>query len=51
MAFTSTLALFRLDTFSGTYTNSADPVQMPHNAASDQGLHCLFAEILIQNTI
>ena len=21
--------------------NSADPDQMPHNAASDQGLHCL----------
>ena len=24
-----------------TRTNSADPDQMPQNAASDQGLHCL----------
>ena len=26
----------------GTYANSADPVQTLHNAASDQGLLCLF---------
>ena len=25
----------------GTFANSADPDQMPQNAASDQGLHCL----------
>ena len=25
----------------GTQANSADPDQTPHDAASDQGLHCL----------
>ena len=25
----------------GSKANSADPDQMPHNVASDQGLHCL----------
>ena len=25
----------------GHWQNSADPDQMPHNTASDQGLHCL----------
>ena len=25
----------------GTQANSADPDQIPDNAASDQGLHCL----------
>ena len=25
----------------GSWTNSADPDQTPHNVASDQGLHCL----------
>ena len=29
----------------GYYVNSGDTVQMPQNAASDQGLHCLFTEI------
>ena len=29
----------------GYYENSADPVQTPPNAASDQGLHCLLTEI------
>ena len=27
--------------FNGTLANSADPDQMPHNTASDQGLQCL----------
>ena len=36
------LALFRPD----MYANSADPVQMQQNAASDQGLHCLLQECL-----
>ena len=27
--------------------NSADPDQMPHNAASDQGLHCLLTAIFV----
>ena len=30
-----------------TLTKSADPDQLPQNAASDQGLHCLLAEISI----
>ena len=25
----------------GTFTNSEDPDEMPHNAAFHQGLHCL----------
>ena len=29
-------------TCSEILTNSADPDQTPQNAASDQGLHCLF---------
>ena len=28
-------------TWTGTLANSAEPVQMPQNEASDQGLHCL----------
>ena len=28
-------------TWTGTLANSADPDQMPQNAASDHGLHCL----------
>ena len=28
-------------TWTGTLANSVDPDQMPQNAASDQGLHCL----------
>ena len=27
-------------TWTGTLANSADPNQMPQNAASDQSLHC-----------
>ena len=34
-----------------TYANSADPVQTPQKAASDQDLHCLLTEISIQNTV
>ena len=33
--------------FCGTYVNSGDPAQMPQNAASDQGLHCLLTECSI----
>ena len=31
----------------GTYASSVDPDQMPHNAASDQGLHCLLKAIFV----
>ena len=40
------LTLFRPDTL---YVNSADTVQMPHFAASEQCLHCLFTEIFLWN--
>ena len=33
----------------GYYANSADPGQTPPNAASDQGLHCLFTRISLEN--
>ena len=29
--------------------NSADPYQTPHNAPSDQGLHCLIIDFSIKN--
>ena len=32
-------------------SNSADQDQMPHNVASDQGLHCLLTEFSIKNRI
>ena len=35
----------------GYFANSADPVQTPQMAASDQGLHCLLIGISMQNTI
>ena len=35
----------------GYYANSADPVQMPPNGASYQGLHCLLAEISMENAV
>ena len=35
----------------GAYSNSADQVQMPQNAASDQGLHCLLTVSSMQNTV
>ena len=41
--------VFRLKTCLGTYTNSADPVQVLQNAASDQGQHCLLTGITMQN--
>ena len=28
----------------GTFTNSVDPDEMPHNAAFHQGLHCLLRQ-------
>ena len=34
-----------------TYASSADPVQMPHSAASGQDQHCLLTGIFMQNTI
>ena len=34
-----------------TYANRADPVQMPLNAASDQGLHYLLTTISMQNSV
>ena len=35
----------------GTLANIADPDQMPHNVASDQGLHCLLTGFSIKNRI
>ena len=32
----------------GTYANSADTVQTPHNAVSDQDIHCLPKEMSVQ---
>ena len=31
-----------------TLANNADPDQMPHNVASDQGLHCLLTGFSIK---
>ena len=33
------LTHFILETHKGVWAKSADPDQMPHNVASDQGLH------------
>ena len=33
----------------GYYASSAHPVQTPQNAMSDQGQHCLFTAISMQN--
>ena len=33
----------------GSQANSADPDQMPHNVASDQGLHCLLTGFSIKS--
>ena len=38
----------RQGTLLGYYANSADPVQTPPNAASDQYLHCLLTEISME---
>ena len=35
----------------GPLANSADPDQMPHNVASDQGLHCLLTGFSVENGI
>ena len=35
----------------GTLANIVDPDQMPHNVASDQGLHCLLTGLSIENRI
>ena len=35
----------------GYYANSADPVQMPQIAASEQDQHCLLTVISMQNTV
>ena len=35
----------------GTLANSADPDQMPHDVAADQGLHCLLTRFSIKNRI
>ena len=42
---------FREDCIKGLYANIADPDQMPHNVASDQGLHCLLTGFTIKNRI
>ena len=34
--------------FCGKKANSADPDQTPHNATSDQGLHCLLIDCSIK---
>ena len=40
-----------LETFNRVIGNSADPNQMPHNVASDQGLHCLLTGFSIKDKI
>ena len=35
----------------GSYANSADPHQMPHNVVSDQDLNCLLIRFSIKNRI
>ena len=35
----------------GSEENSEDPDQMPHNVASEQGLHCLLTGFFIKSTI
>ena len=35
----------------GYYANSADPVQTPQKAASEQGQHCFLTGISVQNAI
>ena len=35
----------------GTFTNSEDPDEMPHNAAFHQGLHCLLKQIRFSEKI
>ena len=35
----------------GYFANSADPVQMPQNVASDKGLHSLLKGISMQNMV
>ena len=45
------LSLSDLQPILGLYANSTDPVQTPQKAASDQGQHCLFREISVENTI
>ena len=40
--------LYRNPVF-GTSASNADPVQMPENAPSDQGKHCLPSGIPVQN--
>ena len=35
----------------GTHANSANPVQMPQNLASDQDLPCLLTEISMQMSV
>ena len=34
--------------FNGTWANSADPDQTPHNVVSDQDLHCLLTECYVK---
>ena len=35
----------------GSLAKSTDPDQMPHDVASDQGLHCLLIGFSIKNRI
>ena len=37
----NSLTLCILKPLTGTFTNSEDPDEMPHNATFHQGLHCL----------
>ena len=42
------LTYISLATFCETNANSADPVQTPHNAASDRGLYCLLTDFQLK---
>ena len=43
--------ILNLKPVKGSEANSADPDQMPHNVASDQGLQCLLLGFSIKNRI
>ena len=47
--YVTSLTLIRIASFYGISTNSAEPDQTPHNAASDHCLHCLLTGWPIKN--
>ena len=45
------LTHYYLETHKGSWVNSEDPDQMPHDVASDLGLHCLLKGFSIKSRI